>query len=110
MVARRIDIEPGSEVAQFLQAAKDHPVIVELDGARFSLELEATGRGEDPVSAPVDVKRGTGIHEPDGGYDPDRFAAILHQVAGSISVEDGERMKAYISAARAAGSRSLDEE
>ncbi|HEY7030890.1 MAG TPA: hypothetical protein VH482_06170 [Thermomicrobiales bacterium] len=51
-----------------------------------------------------------GVHEPEGGYDADRFGETLRQVAGSISVEDGERIKAYIYAAREAGSRPGDKE
>jgi hypothetical protein len=96
MVARTIEIEPEGEFAGMLDQAEKGAVILVRDGTRFRVEREhAEGR--------------MGIHVPEGGYDAERFAETLSQVAGSISVEDGERMKAYIRAAREAGSRPVDE-
>jgi len=103
MVARRVDVEPDSEIAELLQQAKEQPIIVEFEGQRFWLGRDTTDSGEDS-------SRPSGIHEPEGGYDPERFAEILREVAGSISAEDGEKMKAYIYAARKTGSRPVDDE
>jgi hypothetical protein len=102
MVARRIQVEPDSEIAELLQQAKEQPIFVEFEGQRFRLGRDTTENGEDSSQS-------SGIHEPEGGYDPERFAEILSQVAGSISLEDGERMKAHIYAARKAGSRPVDD-
>jgi hypothetical protein len=102
MPARRIEVEQDSEIAELFQQASEQPIIVEFEGQRFRL-------GRDSAEHHEDSSPSLGIHEPAGGYDPDRFAEILGQVAGSISVEDGERMKAHIYAARKAGSRPVDD-
>jgi hypothetical protein len=102
MAARRIEVDPDSEIAELLQQAREQPIIVEFEGQRFRLGRDRAERGENSSLS-------SGIHEPEGGYDADRFAEILSQVAGSISLEDGERMKAHIYAARKAGSRPVDD-
>jgi hypothetical protein len=97
MVAKTIDVMPDSDVAHVLHEVDDEPIILVNEGTRYRVLKE---RAAQP----------TGIHEPEGGYDPARFAETLKQIAGAISIDDAESMKAYISAAREAGSPRADEE
>jgi hypothetical protein len=83
---RRIHIEPNSELDHFLDGVGVTPVLLEKDGKLYRLEEE---RGEDLWA----------------GYDPEKAAAALNEVAGSWADIDTDMLIADIYRAREAGSR-----
>lgn len=92
MVARRIEIEPESEVAELLLQARDQPVILEFDGERFRLRRESA----------VESPRGS-------AYDPQRVVQGMEEARGAITPEEAEEWIRNIYRWRREGSRSTDE-
>ncbi|MGH2530808.1 MAG: hypothetical protein ACRDJW_00750 [Thermomicrobiales bacterium] len=88
---RIVTVEPNSEVARLIDEAGDRPLVLITNGRRYRLEREET-ENDDPWA----------------NYDPDKLMEGMLAAAGSISEEEGERMKAYIYAAREAGTRPPD--
>jgi hypothetical protein len=91
-----IEIAPDSETARLLEQVNGESVLEIKDGARFRVVRERA------ASKP-------GVHEPEGGYDPQRLIRTMHEIAGLFSEEEAERIKEYIYQGRRAGSRSFDE-
>jgi hypothetical protein len=82
-----IQVEPDSELALALARADDEPVVLDSNGVRFRVI-----RASDDLWA---------------DYDPDAVLAGLRAVAGTLSAEEGERIKALIYRGRAEGTRPL---
>ena len=82
-----IRIDPDSEFGRALDATDDAPVILERNGARFRV-----------VRADADQW---------ANYDPEAVLAGLHTIAGTLSPEEGERIKALIYRGREEGTRPI---
>ncbi len=82
-----IKVDPDSELAHALDEAAT-PVVLERDGVRYRLSRE-----ED---------------DPWAHYDPAKLRAALRQVAGTITPEEGERLKELIYRGREEGTRPPD--
>lgn len=82
-----IRLSPDSELAHALAEADEAHVILESRGVRFRVI-----RAED---------------DPWADYDPDAVLAGLQAIAGTLSPEEGERMKALIYRGREVGTRPL---
>lgn len=83
-----IHVDPGSDLARALQNADATPVVLDSNGVRYRVR-----RDDDHLWA---------------DYDPERFRAGLRAVAGTLTPEEGERLKALIYQAREEGSRPPD--
>jgi hypothetical protein len=83
-----IRLDPESELARTLAAANDEPVLLESNGVRFRVM-----RIED---------------DPWAGYDPDAVMTALREVAGTLSPEEGKRIKELIRHGRDEGTRPID--
>jgi hypothetical protein len=82
-----IRLDPDSELARALAAAEDEPVLLESNGVRFRVS-----RDTDDLWA---------------NYDPEAILASLREVAGTMSPEEGERIKRLIYRGREEGTRPL---
>lgn len=87
-VIKTIDVEPGSELDRLLEEADGATLRLVRHGVRYRLEPE----DEDPWA----------------DYDPERAGAGMRAAAGSLSVEDAERLKEYIYRGREEGTRPID--
>lgn len=85
---KTIHVTNGGELARLVDAAKEFPVILEKDGVRYRLSRE-----EDEVWA---------------NYDPEAVLSALRATSGTLSREEGEKLKADIYRAREEGSRPAD--
>jgi hypothetical protein len=85
---RTITIDPESELGKALAEAKDTPVVLALDGLRFRVS-----RSDEDLWA---------------NYDPVRVREGLRKFAGTISPEEGERIKELIYRGREEGTRPID--
>jgi hypothetical protein len=84
-----ITVEPGSELARALADANGRPIELVNGDVRYRVSQK-----EDDVWA---------------GYDPERIRAALERFAGSLSAEEGERIKQLIYRGREEGTRRMDE-
>jgi hypothetical protein len=92
MVAKTIEIEPESELAQLLLQAKEHPVVLELEGERFRLRRE------------------TAVEErEDSTYDPQRVIQGMEEAQGAITPQEAEEWIQDVYRWRREGSRPTDE-
>lgn len=82
-----ITVDPESALARALDEAET-PVVLDRNGVRYRVS-----RGADDIWA---------------GYDPERVREGLRQFAGTLSAEEGERIKELIYRGRDEGSRPLD--
>jgi hypothetical protein len=82
-----IHLDPDSELARALALADDQTLLLESNGAHFRV-LPVT----DDLWA---------------NYDPEAVLVALRAVAGTMSVEEGERIKELIYHGREAGTRPL---
>ena len=82
-----IHIDPNSELARALASADDEPLLVESNGVHFRV-IRAT----DDLWA---------------NYDPEAVLVALRAVAGTMSAEEGERIKQLIYRGREEGTRPL---
>ncbi len=102
--AKTIEVAPGSELARVLDEAAGKPLVLIKDGVRYRLTPE-DAPDSSPVSPQSVTPQGTAPRDPWADYDPDKLWEGVQAAAGSISPEEGERMKEYIYAAREAGTR-----
>ena len=89
MVAKRIEVEPNSDLAQLLNQAREQPVVLEAGGELFRLGRE---------SAPGDTSR-----------DPQRVIQDMEDAQGVITPEEAEEWIQNIYRWRREGSRQSDE-
>ncbi len=82
-----IKVDPDSALARALDEAATS-VVLERNGVRYRVSPEA----DDPWA----------------GYDPERVRAGLRRFAGTLSREEGERIKELIYRGREEGTRPLD--
>jgi hypothetical protein len=85
---RKIKVTAGSELEKLVDESRHHPVLLEKDGAVYSLT---------PASS-----------DPDdlwAGYDPDKVKEAIATYAGSWKDLDADAMIAEIYAARERGTR-----
>jgi hypothetical protein len=84
---KMIHVDPGSELDHVLDEANEAPVILTRNGVRYRLSIQ-----DDPW---VD-------------YDPEAVRAAVRAIAGTITPEEGERLKAELYRAREEGTRPID--
>ena len=82
-----IHLDPESELARILAAAEETPVVLDSNGVRFRV-----------IRADEDLW---------ADYDPEAVLEGLREIAGTLSVEEGERMKALIYRGREEGTRPI---
>ncbi|MDP9358792.1 MAG: hypothetical protein M3Q71_09035 [Chloroflexota bacterium] len=102
--AKTIKVVPGSELARVLDEAAGKPVVLVKDGVRYRLTPE-NAPPSSTISGRPGTPEGTAPSDPWADYDPDKLWEGVQAAVGSISPEEGERMKEYIYAAREAGTR-----
>ncbi len=85
---KTIRVTEETDLPELLEDAAKGPVILERGGKRFRLT-----RADDDLWAT---------------YDPERVRDGLRRFAGSISPEEGERLKALIYRGREEGTRPID--
>ena len=83
-----ITIDPESELGRALADADGSPLILERNGARFRVTRDP----EDPWA----------------DYDPEAVRAALRAVAGTLTPDEGERLKELIYRGREEGTRPID--
>ncbi len=79
--------DPESELSRILAAAEETPVVLDSNGVRFRV----TRADEDQWA----------------DYDPEAVLEGLREIAGTLSADEGERMKALIDRGREEGSRPI---
>lgn len=84
-----IKVTPESTLTDVLAAAASEPVVLDKDGMRFRVTRE------DDIWA---------------GYDPQRVRETIREMAGSLSLEEGERIKKLIYQGRDEGAWTVDPE
>lgn len=84
---RTINVEPESELDHLLDEASKAPVILARNGVRYRLSIE-----DDPWA----------------NYDPEAVRKAIRAMAGTITPEEGERLKAEIYRAREEGTRPIN--
>ena len=84
-----IHVTHDSDLAQLLDQANEQPVLLEKDGVVYRLS----------IADPDDLW---------AGYDPERLRATVMRMAGSLSEEEGERIKALIYRGREEGTGPID--
>jgi hypothetical protein len=85
---RTIHLDPNSELARALSSSKNESVYLDSNGKRFRVI-----RVEDDLWK---------------DYDPEAVRKALQEVAGTLSPEEGERMKELIYRARDEGTRPIE--
>ena len=82
-----ITIDPDSELGRALDQTGEEPIVLLRNGTRFRVTLDA----DDPWA----------------NYDPESVLEGLHEIAGTLSAEEGERMKELIYRGREEGTRPI---
>ena len=82
-----ITIDPDSELGRALDETKGEPGVLLRGGMRFRV----TRHPDDPWA----------------NYDPEAVLEGLHEIAGTLSPEEGERMKELIYRGREEGTRPI---
>ena len=82
-----IVIDPESELGRALGETDGEPVVLLRNGTRFRVTLDA----DDPWA----------------NYDPESVLEGLHEIAGTLSAEEGKRMKELIYRGREEGTRPI---
>ena len=82
-----IHLDPDSGLARALTDVEDTPVLLESNGVRFRVIRDADDLWAD--------------------YDPEAVLAGLREAAGTMSPEEGERIKELIYRGREEGTRPL---
>jgi hypothetical protein len=82
-----ITIDPDSELGRALDASTGSPVVLVRGSSRFHVT-------RDPA-------------DPWATYDPEQVLDGLHEIAGTLSPDEGERMKALVYRGREEGTRPL---
>jgi hypothetical protein len=83
-----ITIDSDSELGRALDDSDGSPVILERNGARFRVT-------RDP-------------DDPWADYDPEKLRAALRAVAGTLTADEGERLKELIYRGREEGTRPIN--
>jgi hypothetical protein len=83
-----ITIDPDSELGRALVETDGLPIVLERNGARFRVTREP----DDPWA----------------NYDPEKVRAALRAVAGTLTPDEGERLKELIYRGREEGTRPID--
>lgn len=83
-----ITIDPESELGRALDEMGEEPVVLLRGAERFRITRDQ--------------------NDPWASYDPERFLEGLREVAGTLSPEEGERMKELIYRGREEGTRPID--
>lgn len=82
-----ITVDPESELGRALEHVEESPLVLVRNGFRYRVT-------RDP-------------DDPWANYDPERFLEGLREIAGTISPEEGERMKELVYRGREEGSRPI---
>jgi hypothetical protein len=82
-----ITIDPDSELGRALDQTAGEPIFLLRNGTRFRVIRDA----DDPWA----------------NYDPESVLEGLHEIAGTLSAEEGERMKELIYRGREEGTRPI---
>ena len=82
-----ITIDPDSELGRALDQTAGEPIVLLRNGTRFRVTRDA----DDPWA----------------NYDPESVLEGLHEIAGTLSPEEGERMKELIYRGREEGTRPI---
>jgi hypothetical protein len=85
---RTITIDPDSELGRALDQTAGEPIVLLRNGTRFRVT-----RDQD---------------DPWANYDPEAVRAALRAVAGTLTPDEGERLKELIYRGREEGTRPLD--
>jgi hypothetical protein len=85
----KVNVHPDSELAAMIDTAEaeERPLVLEKKGVRYRVIRDA-----DDIWA---------------GYDPDAVIAGMNAAAGSITLEEAERLKNLVYEAREAGTRPI---
>jgi hypothetical protein len=83
-----IAIDPDSELGRALDEANGTPIVLVRDGVRFRVTRDP----DDPWAS----------------YDPEGLREGLREIAGTLSPEEGERIKELIYRGREEGTRPID--
>lgn len=86
---RTINVDPTSELGQAQSTAEETPVLL-------------AGNGRVCRVSPAEQD------DPWAGYDPERVRSALRRFAGTLTPEEGERLKELIHRGRAEGTRPFD--
>jgi hypothetical protein len=82
-----ITIDPDSELGRALDQTGEEPIVLLRNGTRFRVTRDA----DDPWA----------------NYDPENVLEGLHEIAGTLSPAEGERMKDIIYRGREDGTRPI---
>lgn len=82
-----ITIDPDSELGRALDASPGNPVVLVRGSSRFHVTRDPS--------------------DPWATYDPEQVLDGLHEIAGTLSPDEGERMKALVYRGREEGTRPL---
>jgi len=83
-----VTLEPNSEFARALAAIDEKPVVLVSSGVRYTVNRTV----DDELWA---------------NYDPERVRAAVRAAAGTLTPEEGERLKALVYEGREKGSRPI---
>ena len=83
-----ITIDPDSELGRALVETDGSPIVLERNGARFRVTRE--------------------LDDPWADSDPEKVRAGLRAVAGTLTPDEGERLKELIYRGREEGTRPID--
>lgn len=82
-----ITVDPESELGRALDRVEEAPIVLVRNGFRYRVT-------RDP-------------DDPWANYDPERFLEVLREVAGTLTPEEGERIKELIYRGREEGTRPI---
>jgi hypothetical protein len=83
-----IALDPESELAKALETVGKQPIVLVSNGARFVVRRDESDLGRD--------------------YDPERLRQAIREAAGTLTPEEGERLKELIYRGREEGTRPID--
>jgi hypothetical protein len=84
-----IEVDPKSQLAKALSLAEKQTVVLVSNGVRFTV----TRATDDDLWA---------------DYDPERVRAALREAAGTLTPEEGDRLKEILYRGREEGTRPID--
>lgn len=89
-----IHVDPGSDIAHYLESAGGRPLVIGHKGVRFEVKRERT--------------RLNVVDRPRSTHDPERTRAAMRAAAGSWKDIDAEELKEYIHRGTEEGTRPAD--
>lgn len=104
---KTIEVAPGSELARLLDEAEGKSLVLVKEGVRY-WAIPEDASASSPLPARDVTSAGTGPRDPWADYNPEKLWEGIQAAAGTITEEEGERMREYIYAAREAGTRPPD--